>query len=53
LSTTIALGPPVTLAVVREVSLARATTQPGVPVPVQFTVKPKKKKSVPPLTLGL
>src|SRR6266849_9717659 len=34
-------------------SLVRATTHPEVPTPVQSTVNPKKKKSVPPLTNGL
>src|SRR6266478_905170 len=49
------LGPPAMFAVTRgsKSSLVRAITQPEVPTPVQSTVNPKKKKSVPPLTNGL
>src|SRR5260370_39925601 len=54
---TIAVGPLVTVDVVIVVVaplLLRATTQPpAMPGAVQSWVSPKKKKSVPPLTLGL
>src|SRR5450631_4617288 len=51
---TIPLGPPFTFAVMMVELLLRATTQPpAVPAAVQSWVSPKKKKSVPPLTLGL